>query len=638
MTMPLRLTIPLILLLFICALATWSLHINGKMAEENVEKESKERLTRILTRLQGSVEQALRRNNLEWAQEEIVGLGNDPNIELGILVDENGKVLASTKIIQIGFMLQDIFPLVTRKESFVPGTLIKKAKSSLAANVLRGLDGKSLFGIVPIQLGSTEGFIRPTRLGMLFAKLNIVDLKATARETVRHQVIQFSLVLGLLTVGLGLFLHYHLTQRIQQLVLAAKAFGRGDFQTHINVGGDDEITILAKSMMEMAEKRMGVEEKLGLSEERFRTIFEEAPLGVALIDSLTGQIYEVNPKFAAISGRTREEMTSIDWMSITHPDDVQIDLDNMADLNAKKIDGFNMDKRYIKPDGSPVWINMTIAPVTVIDKDKPRHLCMIKDITDRKQAEEELEKYRNHLEELVEERTQKLKNSQKQLIHSEKLSSLGKLTGAIAHEFNNPLQGLRNIIEILSNSAPSEKEVKLAELGKSECDRMARMIVSLRDFHKPSSGKSSPININRCLEEVLALQIKSLKERGIQINQQFSDKLPLVEAVEDQIKQVLLNIFQNAADSISGGGQITLTTEAQDSRIIIKIQDTGSGISEDNKKNLFEPFFTTKGTEYGTGLGLSISYGINQNHGGDIEVESELDRGTTFTVILPIRG
>lgn len=137
---------------------------------------------------------------------------------------------------------------------------------------------------------------------------------------------------------------------------------------------------------------------------------------------------------------------------------------------------------------------------------------------------------------------------------------------------------------------------------------------------------------------MLALQIKSLKERGIQINQQFSDKLPLVEAVEGQIKQVLLNIFQNAADSISGGGQITLTTEAQDSRIIIKIQDTGSGISEDNKKNLFEPFFTTKGTEHGTGLGLSISYGIIQNHGGDIEVESELDRGTTFTVILPIRG
>ena len=124
--------------------------------------------------------------------------------------------------------------------------------------------------------------------------------------------------------------------------------------------------------------------------------------------------------------------------------------------------------------------------------------------------------------------------------------------------------------------------------------------------------------------------------KGIQVNQQFPDHLPQVEVVEDQIKQVILNFIQNSADSISGEGQITLTTEQQGSQLKIKIQDTGHGISEDDIENLFDPFFTTK-AQQGTGLGLSVSYGIIRDHGGDIEVKSELDKGTTFTINLPIK-
>ena len=124
--------------------------------------------------------------------------------------------------------------------------------------------------------------------------------------------------------------------------------------------------------------------------------------------------------------------------------------------------------------------------------------------------------------------------------------------------------------------------------------------------------------------------------KGIQVNQQFSDHLPQVEVVEDQIKQVILNFIQNSADSISGEGLITLTTEQQGSQLKIKIQDTGHGISEDDIVNLFDPFFTTK-AQQGAGLGLSVSYGIIRDHGGDIEVKSELDKGTTFTINLPIK-
>jgi PAS domain S-box-containing protein len=133
-------------------------------------------------------------------------------------------------------------------------------------------------------------------------------------------------------------------------------------------------------------ERKKAEEALKESEDKFRKLFMEAPMGIALVDSLTGHIYEVNPMFAKIAGRTMEEMVQIDWMTITHPDDLQEDIENMALFNAGKIDGFHMEKRYLHNDGSAVWINMTIAKMNVQDKFHPRHLCMIENITERKRV------------------------------------------------------------------------------------------------------------------------------------------------------------------------------------------------------------------------------------------------------------
>ncbi|MDO8316090.1 MAG: PAS domain S-box protein [Flavobacterium sp.] len=126
------------------------------------------------------------------------------------------------------------------------------------------------------------------------------------------------------------------------------------------------------------------------SEKQFEAIFNDAPMGIAIIDSLTGNLFNVNPMFAKIMGRTIAEMTNIDWMSITHPDDIQLDLNNMAQLLAREINGYRMEKRYIHPDGSYIWINMTVSRILHFDKSHPRHLCMIEDITERKRADQEL--------------------------------------------------------------------------------------------------------------------------------------------------------------------------------------------------------------------------------------------------------
>ena len=132
--------------------------------------------------------------------------------------------------------------------------------------------------------------------------------------------------------------------------------------------------------------RKRVEEALLRSEGRFRTMLAQAPIGIARIDSLTGQIHEVNSTYARIVGRTTEEMRSLDWMSICHPDDVQADLDNMARLNAGEIAGFQMEKRLVRPDGTVVWINLTVAPIQDEEHAGPHHLAMIEDIATRKRS------------------------------------------------------------------------------------------------------------------------------------------------------------------------------------------------------------------------------------------------------------
>ena len=131
---------------------------------------------------------------------------------------------------------------------------------------------------------------------------------------------------------------------------------------------------------------------LRVSNARFKTMFIQAPEGIAVVDSHTGKLYEVNSKFAEIIGRTIAETITLDWMSMTHPEDRQVGLDNIARMNAGEIPGFSMDKRFIRPDGSVVWISMTVAALTVEPGIVPCHLCMIEDITERKAADMALSK------------------------------------------------------------------------------------------------------------------------------------------------------------------------------------------------------------------------------------------------------
>lgn len=262
------------------------------------------------------------------------------------------------------------------------------------------------------------------------------------------------------------------------------------------------------------------------------------------------------------------------------------------------------------------------------------------DITVRKQAEKLLQDFNAELEKRVEQRTCELYETQKQVLHSEKLSVIGHLSASIAHEFNNPLQGILSVLNGLKRRATMEEEdSELLDSAISEGNRMKELIRSLQDFNRPSSGKQVMMDIHLTLNPLLQMHKSDFKGRRISVVLDYAEGLPQILAVPDQIKQVFLNLLANATDACKNrGGVVTVSTWQEDDRVAIAIKDTGGGIKPENMNLIFQPFFSTKSEVKGTGLGLSVSNGIINSHRGEIRVESQPGEGATFTVLLPVNG
>ncbi len=274
----------------------------------------------------------------------------------------------------------------------------------------------------------------------------------------------------------------------------------------------------------------------------------------------------------------------------------------------------------------------------MVDSLEKRNAELQTEIVERKRAELALQMAHDELEVRVVERTAQLKSANEQLLHAEKLSALGKLAASIAHEFNNPLYGIKMVLEQLTDNANlSEIDLKSVALAIKESDRISRLIRNLQDFYQPSSGEVISLDVHQAIEEVLEMSNKKLKTSGVRVIRNFAEDMPMISAVADQIKQVILNIITNAEEAMTpAGGQLEIQTKAMQNKVQLIFKDTGCGMDGKNIKKIFDPFFTTKKAVKGTGLGLSVSYVIIKKHGGNIFVESEPNKGSTFTIELPV--
>jgi two-component system NtrC family sensor kinase len=194
-----------------------------------------------------------------------------------------------------------------------------------------------------------------------------------------------------------------------------------------------------------------------------------------------------------------------------------------------------------------------------------------------------------------------------------------------------------NTLELLKTEIPPEsKRRRILELALSETQRLSEMLRNMLSFSKPEEEKRKPIKMNELVEGILLVMEKQMKEANIKVETSFDDGIPEVMASTNQMRQVMLNIIKNAKEAMLKGGTLTVRTSREDNKVLIHIQDTGIGIPEEIRDKIYEAFFTTKSKVKGVGLGLSVCYGIIKDHGGEIKVESEEEKGTTFTISLPI--
>ena len=227
------------------------------------------------------------------------------------------------------------------------------------------------------------------------------------------------------------------------------------------------------------------------------------------------------------------------------------------------------------------------------------------------------------------------------LQHAQKMELVGRMTASLAHEFGNPLLGIRFALRDVKQRpelAPDDRQ--LLQLAEEECDRMRSLIRDLQPLNRPSSERKTPCDLHRLLEEVLALHRTYLDRKGIGVERAFGAQHIRLRAAEDQLRQVFVNLLLNASDALAGsgpGGRLTITTALDDGMAVVSFADNGPGIRPEDLGRIFEPFFTTKPAVEGTGLGLPVSYGIVRAHGGTIEVRSRPGE-TVFTVALPITG
>jgi two-component system NtrC family sensor kinase len=231
-----------------------------------------------------------------------------------------------------------------------------------------------------------------------------------------------------------------------------------------------------------------------------------------------------------------------------------------------------------------------------------------------------------------------LREAQAQLVHSEKLAAMGRLSATIAHEVNNPLGIIKNYLHLVRTQAQGNaEEAENLKIVSEEVNRIADIVRRLLDFHRPASPGLHDFDLWLVLDDCLRLMTRTHAHQNVEVRLP-EQRVPVpVRANAEELKQVFLNLFMNALDAMPRGGTLSVRLIPRRHSVLAQVRDTGTGIAPEHLPHIFEPFFTTKAEGQGTGLGLYVCYGIIQRHGGRIVVSNHPEGGAVFTVRLPRR-
>jgi PAS domain S-box-containing protein len=380
------------------------------------------------------------------------------------------------------------------------------------------------------------------------------------------------------------------------------------------------------------EELRRAQQELEESRDRYSDLYDFAPVGYFTVDE-NGLILEANLTGANLLGVERAFLIGRPLSRFVARDDHDAFFLHHKQVFAAKARQ-TCEIRLVRKNGAQSYAQLESIVMQDHDGNFSRYRTIISDIAERKRAEEAL-KESERLEEMVEQRTKELRDAQEQLIRQEKLAALGQLAGGVGHELRNPLGAIKNASYFLNmaleNPEPEVKET--LEILEKEVRTSERIISSLLDFARSKPAVWRKVDVNSVVRETLS---RFAVSKNIQLVCQLDEALPTIMADPDQLSQVFGNIILNAIQAMPEGGQLVVKSGVEDPEILtVSFTDTGVGISRKNLKKVFGPLFTTKAK--GIGLGLPISKTLAEGHGGTIEVQSEVGKGSTFAVKLPIR-
>jgi PAS domain S-box-containing protein len=384
---------------------------------------------------------------------------------------------------------------------------------------------------------------------------------------------------------------------------------------------------------------MVVEDSVNLSEHDYHTLFDSSGDAIFLLNPLTLGVLQANQAALRLSGRNAGELIGRPFIELCPgllPALARVD-EAAAEAAVNEV---GRELQFLRPDGGEFLCEGN-ARLVHCPKGPVLLLC-VHDITARKQTEQSLRDSTRQLASTVAE----LRETQKQVVQQERLRALAQMASGVAHDFNNVLAKILGFNELLlawpENLNDKEKVKKYIQMTSAAAQEAVSIVNRLREFyrHRKESDVYQAVDINETVAQAIVMTQPKWKDQmmasgaTVVVETDLKD-VPPVRGSESDLRESLINLLFNAVDAMPQGGTLTVATGTEDESVVIRVRDTGRGMTEEVRQHCFEPFFTTKG-ERGTGLGLAIVYGIVQRHGGSIDVQSEPGKGTVFVIRLPI--
>jgi signal transduction histidine kinase len=401
--------------------------------------------------------------------------------------------------------------------------------------------------------------------------------------------------------------------------------------------------IKAEEKAKHLENQRRLEREIEIQKDYLENIIENTKTNLMVIDKDLG-VRTLNTAQAQTLGRPKKYFLGKNFFELFPDRLTPYEGIPIEAILHKTLDGSSFEIKDYRLTGlreTPLYLTMNINPL-LIDGKTPGILITSTDVTKRVELEDALKQYTVELEDKVDKGTATAQKLEQQVMHSEKLAALGRLSAGIAHEIGNPLTSISSFAQLLREMTTDEFTQSSLDIINKHIQRITDIVRKMSTFARADSLNIQYVQLNDVLQSTLDLvRLDKRMKNTIEILVSFDPDLPKTMVDEGQMSQVFINIILNALDAMPEGGSLSITTrqvrgDSGKDSIQIAFADTGIGIAKQEFEKIFDPFYTTKEVGKGTGLGLSLSYNIIKRFNGEIKVESEDAIGTVFTIILPV--